>query len=508
MHFRNLIAIIASLSLVGCLEPRSSGSEPIDAQDGANFGQPSGGPGNGNGGTTGGDADTDTDSDSDTDSDTDADSDADADSDTDSDTDADADPVDNDMDNDGFNSEASGGDDCDDTDADINPDATEIPENGIDEDCVGGDGEPVVDDTFTIELCLEFDAGVTSADVWVANVTTGDYSNFFVGAPLFDLTGIIAGQPYCMVVPDAVSGDDIMVNGTTLGGNGYLVYGDSAGEVDGSASYNGVDCHVEGHNSDPGGDYLCDGFNVADDDSDNDGHDAVSAGGDDCDDNDPLKHPGATELWDIRDNDCDGLQDEAGRLRLNRCFVDHGNVVADIDGNGANETYQAFEHWYEEGACSSGVADGKWIEVYPTDICTDAVYAPEDGCVEQADGSVDLWGGAYALSALWQCEGQTAEGLYLTLLLLEETVEFADYDANPDFDCDHLGYIPSVSGAAYSDLNEDATELYRHAGAPFYGASIGVTNPGDVMYSDESGEGAVDGYSLHTLVIGVLAAGH
>ncbi|MCY1070581.1 S8 family serine peptidase [Nannocystis sp. RBIL2] len=40
-------------------------------------------------------------------------------------------------------------------------------------------------------------------------------------------------------------------------------------------------------------------------DGDGDGHYAATCGGDDCDDDDPASHPGASEVCDGRDNDCD-----------------------------------------------------------------------------------------------------------------------------------------------------------------------------------------------------------
>jgi hypothetical protein len=45
-------------------------------------------------------------------------------------------------------------------------------------------------------------------------------------------------------------------------------------------------------------------------DSDGDGYVASASGGDDCDDSDPTVYPGATEVSDGKDNDCDGAVDE------------------------------------------------------------------------------------------------------------------------------------------------------------------------------------------------------
>jgi hypothetical protein len=76
-------------------------------------------------------------------------------------------------------------------------------------------------------------------------------------------------------------------------------------------------------------------------DQDGDGHDAVAAGGDDCQDSDPSAYPGAPEDHDLADDDCDGLVDED--------FLREGDV------------------WVTEvmaGPDAVSDDDGEWFEVY------------------------------------------------------------------------------------------------------------------------------------------------
>jgi hypothetical protein len=100
-------------------------------------------------------------------------------------------------------------------------------------------------------------------------------------------------------------------------------------------------------------------------DSDGDGHQAASCGGDDCNDGDASIHPGAAEVCDGVDNDCNGGTDE-------------GCVDCDVDGD-----------FFDGPQCSGGTdCDDNDPFIYP-------------GAPEQCDNEVDD-----------DCDGQVDEGCF------------------------------------------------------------------------------------------------
>ncbi len=105
-------------------------------------------------------------------------------------------------------------------------------------------------------------------------------------------------------------------------------------------------------------------------DADGDGYDDINAGGDDCDDTDAAVNPGAAEVCDGVDNNCDGTIDESTATDASTWYTD-----ADSDG-------------YGDAASSSVACDAPSGAVADSTDCDDTNAAVNPGAAEVCD-SID-----------------------------------------------------------------------------------------------------------------------
>ncbi len=221
-------------------------------------------------------------------------------------------------------SEADG--DCDDANPDVHPGATEIPYDGIDNDCSDGDLTDADEDGYpSTQVEGGTDCNDTDATVHPGTIEI----------------------PYDGIDNDCSDGDL-----TDADEDGY-----PSTEIDG-----GTDCNDDDSAIYPGQDEIpydgvdqdCSGADLTD--ADEDGFDATVADGDDCDDANPDIHPGALELPDGVDNDCNGV-------------IDDGTDSYDDDGDGYTE---------EQGDCNDANPD-----IHPGALEID------DDLDNNCDGNVD-----------------------------------------------------------------------------------------------------------------------
>ena len=422
----------------------------------------------------------------------------------------------NDLDGDGFGSGLPGlacvptagqvgnGDDCDDTRSDVSPRAPEVcdPLN-VDEDCdllpddlddwvaggtqwypdMDGDGwgapvepvwtcDPPQDYVATTLDCDDADPLTHPDAIEVCDGKDDDCDG------TVDVDATDASTWYLDLDADGWGEDGVTVDACDLPA-GYAQYGGDC-EDHNNTIHPGVDESVA---CDTGQDLNCDGFTGT---TDHDGDGLAAC--DECDDGDPDAHPGATEVCNDKDDDCDGTIDVNA--------VDGTLWYADADSDGVGDAASAMNACDEPPGfvADSTDCDDTARSTYPgaPENCATAADDSCDGVTNEVDAIActdwyyDADGDGYGGASVCACD---AYGIY-TLALGDDCsdVDTAIYPGalevcgdSIDQDCDGLD-----DGCTFTD--GDGILIGRDSLGAF-GSSVG-------------GVGDVDGDGLDDLAIG------
>jgi hypothetical protein len=260
-----------------------------------------------------------------------------------------------DNDYDGYISILSGGDDCDDYDPDVHPGAEEVCD-GKDNDC-----DKLIDEGLDCNF----------AEIWVdkqcgANYTDGEAVNIhftvYSAAPTAQvtLTDYLPQGGYKNLFENKTftTNEQHSITKTVSCPAGVETLVVIAVVVtDGTSQTFTAECiiHVTG----------CQVL-----DEDGDGHNSVLSGGDDCDDSDPAVYPGAEEISDGKDNDCNGQIDETATM--GQIDDDQDGYPLSVDCNDRDASVNPF--------AAELCDDGKDNDCDGFTDCSDIDCAEDDAC--------------------------------------------------------------------------------------------------------------------------------
>ncbi len=266
--------------------------------------------------------------------------------------------------------------DCDDGDASVSPGADELC-NGVDDDCDGtvDEGEAVDASTWYID----YDGDGFGSDAYTADAC--DQPSGYVADNTdcddYDASAFPGGTEVCDGADNDCDGtvdEDDATDATRwyadMDGDGF---GDAATSIVSCEQPSGYvedasDCDDDDPDAYPGAEELaydgvdqdCDGEDLCD--VDGDGFDAPECKGEDCDDLDDTVWPGAPELDDGIDNDCNGLAEDDdtdgdGLADEDELLVGTDPENPDSDGDGVNDGAEVTDPQDPEDTDGDGTID-------------------------------------------------------------------------------------------------------------------------------------------------------
>ena len=223
----------------------------------------------------------------------------------------------------------------------------------------------------------------------------------------------------------------------------------------------------------------CSGFQN-DKDSDGDGFLDVACGGTDCDDLDPASQPGASEILDTRDNDCDGLVDE-GLIPVGAVIVSEIMRNPDAVDDSLGEYFEITNVWNKAVNLNSFRVRDLGIDSFTVNVSGGMVLAPGQAAVLCRNAGQEQNGGVacdfdYENFALSNTEDE------IILELAGQEIDRVAYSSSgwPSL----AGRAMNLDPAAYSDggndlgsnwCNTPALSAYRLAQGDY--GTPGAMNP-------------------------------